>query len=105
MLLENNKIKHLPCEISSLKNLNALNLTGNPIQYPPEEIVQKGCKAIIEFLKNDYFNSQIKNGKTPTLINDNDMSDIRTVTDDIWASDEETGFPSKQVVTRKILRQ
>lgn len=87
-----------------MRNLNALNLTDNPIEYPPEEIVQKGCKAILEFLKNDYFNTQIKKGKTPALINDNDISDIRTVTDDVWASDEETSFQPKRNVPKKILR-
>ena len=61
LLLENNKIKKLPNEIANLRYLTALNLIDNPIEYPPTEIVQKGCKAIQEYLKNDVWASDEEN--------------------------------------------
>ena len=36
--LPNNKIKEIPSEISNLKNLELINLKGNPIEIVPEEL-------------------------------------------------------------------
>ncbi len=86
LLLENNKIKKLPKELANLRNLAALNLIDNPIEYPPMEIVQKGSKAVQEYLKNE-----IKRNKN-YLISDDDYdnySSIRMFNDDVWASEEE----------------
>lgn len=83
-------------------------MTDNPIEYPPMDIVQQGCKAILEFLKNDFFNTQINNGKTPTKMTDNDISnisDIRSVTDDVWASDDESNFQPKRIVPKMHLKK
>ncbi|CAF0934971.1 unnamed protein product [Brachionus calyciflorus] len=101
LLLENNLIKRLPCEISSLKNLTALNLTNNPIEYPPLDIVQKGCKFIQEFLRKDYFNSCIENDKNPNYNIESDFSEIKSATDDIWASDDESNDQSKKRIYSK----
>ena len=30
--------------IGNLKRLNGLSLSGNPLQYPPKDIVQQGTK-------------------------------------------------------------
>ncbi len=86
LLLENNKIKKLPVEIANLRYLTALNLIDNPIEYPPIEIVQKGFKAVQEYLKNE-----IKRNKN-YLISEEDYdnySSIRMFNDDVWASEDE----------------
>ena len=86
LLLENNKIKKLPNEIANLRYLTALNLIDNQIEYPPTEIVQKGCKAIQEYLKNE-----IKRNKNYLTTDDDydNYSSIKMFNDDVWASDEE----------------
>lgn len=99
LLLENNKIKRIPCEISNLCNLNAINLTDNPIEYPPLDVVQKGCKSILEYMRNDYLNkkkiedqnfSEDSAYKSSGNVNDYDFND------DVWASDDEGNLNQKQ---------
>lgn len=54
LLLEGNKLKHLPVELGSVPNLRGLQLAKNPIRYPPENIIGEGSQQIIRFLKNEY---------------------------------------------------
>ncbi len=91
LLLENNKIKRLPYEIANLRHLTALNLIDNPIEYPPIEVVQKGCKCVQEYLKHE-----IKKGKNYLISCSNDeyefadenYNNIKLLNDDVWASDD-----------------
>lgn len=50
LLLQNNKISSLPCELGSVVNLRVLQLNGNPIMFPPREIINAGISKIKSFL-------------------------------------------------------
>ncbi|KAM4636960.1 leucine-rich repeat-containing protein 27 [Discoglossus pictus] len=51
LLLEGNPIKALPVELGDLTTLRALNLRHCPIEFPPENVVQKGLESILSFLR------------------------------------------------------
>ena len=96
ILLENNQLRHLPNEIAYLRHLTALSLSDNPLLYPPIEVVQKGCKEVQQFLRNEIIKQQIQtinenDENLRNLINESedDYYDIQSVADDIWASDNE----------------
>nr|XP_013803825.1 PREDICTED: LOW QUALITY PROTEIN: leucine-rich repeat-containing protein 27 [Apteryx mantelli mantelli] len=52
LLLERNPIKELPAELGNLTSLTALNLRHCPLEFPPKDVIQKGLKAILCFLRN-----------------------------------------------------
>jgi internalin A len=65
--LGRNELTKLPAEITQLKNLTELSLKGNPLKSPPPEIIEKGIKAIFEYLeKLDKQEKRIKKGKEIT---------------------------------------
>ncbi|XP_035186658.1 leucine-rich repeat-containing protein 27 isoform X2 [Oxyura jamaicensis] len=51
LLLERNPIKELPTELGSLTALTALNLRHCPLEFPPKDIIEKGLKSILCFLR------------------------------------------------------
>ncbi|KAM9549175.1 leucine-rich repeat-containing protein 27, partial [Guaruba guarouba] len=52
LLLERNPIKELPAELGHLTSLTALNLRHCPLEFPPKEVIQKGLKSILSFLRD-----------------------------------------------------
>ncbi|CAH2322858.1 leucine-rich repeat-containing 27 [Pelobates cultripes] len=52
LLLEGNPIKALPVELGDISTLKALNLRHCPLDFPPQDIVQKGIESILLFLQN-----------------------------------------------------
>ncbi|KAM8806054.1 leucine-rich repeat-containing protein 27 [Eudromia elegans] len=52
LLLERNPIKELPAELGNLTSLTALNLRYCPLEFPPKDVLQKGLKSILCFLRN-----------------------------------------------------
>lgn len=96
LLVENNKLTRLPCEIGNLVNLTALNLDNNPLEYPPLEVVGKGLKAILEYMRDDYVKLRgASSGSDKQCVikkSSNEYSyyyDDSLGTDDVWASDTE----------------
>uniref|UniRef100_A0A8C3CZS9 Leucine-rich repeat-containing protein 27 n=1 Tax=Cairina moschata TaxID=8855 RepID=A0A8C3CZS9_CAIMO len=51
LLLERNPIKELPTELGSLTSLTALNLRHCPLEFPPKDVIEKGVKSILCFLR------------------------------------------------------
>eukprot|EP00731_Ephydatia_muelleri_P020567 Em0013g294a len=51
LLLEGNQLTHLPRELAELTHLTALNLSRNPIHCPPQCVIARGTKAILEYLR------------------------------------------------------
>ncbi|XP_015773486.1 PREDICTED: leucine-rich repeat-containing protein 27-like [Acropora digitifera] len=45
LLLEGNNVESLPLELGLLKSLSGLNLSGNPLEYPPQFIVERGTQV------------------------------------------------------------
>ncbi|XP_067036554.1 leucine-rich repeat-containing protein 27-like isoform X2 [Acropora muricata] len=54
LLLEGNNVESLPLELGLLKSLSGLNLSGNPLEYPPQFIVERGTQEILKFLREQY---------------------------------------------------
>ncbi|KAG6935916.1 leucine rich repeat containing 27 [Chelydra serpentina] len=52
LLLEKNPIKRLPVELGNLTSLTALNLRHCPLEFPPKDVVQRGLRSILCFLRN-----------------------------------------------------
>ncbi|XP_075791348.1 leucine-rich repeat-containing protein 27 isoform X1 [Pelodiscus sinensis] len=52
LLLERNPIKRLPVELGNLTSLTALNLRHCPLEFPPQDVVQRGLHSIMCFLRN-----------------------------------------------------
>ena len=67
LLLENNKLTFLPDELANLSNLNALNLSENPLEYPPIDVVNRGLKHVQLYLKRELLRK--------TKVNIDDMTD------------------------------
>ncbi|XP_061180066.1 leucine-rich repeat-containing protein 27-like isoform X3 [Saccostrea echinata] len=51
LLLEGNKLRSLPLELGLIKSLNGLNISNNPIEFPPKDIMEKGTTEILKFLR------------------------------------------------------
>ncbi|XP_041985273.1 E3 ubiquitin-protein ligase LRSAM1-like [Aricia agestis] len=66
-LLKNNKIVSLPNELGTVQNLKVLQLSGNPIEYPPPEIIKAGTSKIIAFLRDKFLNEILE---SPSNVSD-----------------------------------
>jgi hypothetical protein len=87
LLLEGNRLKKLPPQIVGLRNLTALNLADNPLEYPPVEIVEQGLARIRDFMRSDYVKSSLER-------DDERLEDVVNVVSDgdeeaVWASDHD----------------
>ncbi|XP_069139584.1 leucine-rich repeat-containing protein 27-like isoform X4 [Argopecten irradians] len=51
LLLESNRLRSLPLELGLIKSLNGLNISNNPIEFPPKDVMEKGTTAILQFLR------------------------------------------------------
>ena len=49
--LSYNNLTHLPVELGQLPSLKTLLLKGNPLVNPPQQVVRKGTKAVLHFLR------------------------------------------------------
>ncbi|XP_063834822.1 uncharacterized protein LOC135083993 [Ostrinia nubilalis] len=56
LLLQNNQLNSLPNELGTT-NLKVLQLNGNPLVYPPKEIIKGGVTKILEFLHHKYIDN------------------------------------------------
>lgn len=54
LLLKNNKITSLPDELGTVRTLQVLQLSGNPLEYPPKEVVDGGVSKIVNYLHDKY---------------------------------------------------
>lgn len=52
LILRNNKLQSLPYSLALLPSLKVIEVSGNPIKVPPIEIVKKGRKEILGYLKD-----------------------------------------------------
>ncbi len=51
--MKENQLKELPASFGQLQNLSQLDLDHNPLENPPPEIIKKGIKAILNYLKEN----------------------------------------------------
>lgn len=52
ILLEGNNLRNLPLELGLVRSLHGLNIAGNPLDFPPTEIIEKGAQDILGFLRS-----------------------------------------------------
>lgn len=52
LLLQKNRITDLPVELGRVRSLSALSLSDNPLRFPNDDIIRRGCLAIKDFLKS-----------------------------------------------------
>lgn len=78
----------LTCRFSSgkVKHLSTLNLDGNPLEYPPADIVKQGIKAIQQYLRDEYVRQDTLDSEDENDYEDQQQVDI---VPDVWASDDE----------------
>ncbi|CAL1545058.1 unnamed protein product [Lymnaea stagnalis] len=68
LLLEGNNLRNLPLELGLVKSLHGLNIAGNPLDFPPQSIMETGTQAILQFLRD------VLNAKNSAKIADLDLS-------------------------------
>ncbi|KAM8924608.1 leucine-rich repeat-containing protein 27 [Pelodytes ibericus] len=94
LLLEGNPITALPVELGDLSTLKALNLRHCPLTFPPENIVHKGLKSILSFLRNartaNHLSSELNESKMPA-VEKLRLSELKSSLDNSeeWGNDEE----------------
>nr|CAB3263515.1 leucine-rich repeat-containing protein 27 [Phallusia mammillata] len=66
LLLEGNALTHLPLQMGMTKCLTGLNLRGNPLQMPPQHIVDQGVYVILSYLYQELQNRT----KEPPLVHE-----------------------------------
>ncbi|EPS73144.1 hypothetical protein M569_01614, partial [Genlisea aurea] len=47
--MSNNQIRVLPDSFGLLTRLRIVNLDGNPLTFPPRDVIQKGAQAVVQF--------------------------------------------------------
>ena len=47
LLVGNNRITSLPAELGDLQTLCGLNLAGNPLFFPPEDVLEQGVQLCL----------------------------------------------------------
>ncbi|XP_045189206.2 leucine-rich repeat-containing protein 27-like isoform X11 [Mercenaria mercenaria] len=51
LLVESNNLRTLPLELGLIKSLHGLNISNNPLDFPPQSIIEKGTNEILKFLR------------------------------------------------------
>ncbi|XP_064601528.1 leucine-rich repeat-containing protein 27-like isoform X2 [Liolophura sinensis] len=51
LLLEGNNLTTLPPELGLIKSLNGLNISNNPLSFPPVEVIEQGTQHILQYLR------------------------------------------------------
>ncbi|XP_035441869.2 uncharacterized protein LOC118270401 [Spodoptera frugiperda] len=70
LLLQNNKLTTLPNELGTVPNLKVLQLGGNPLMYPPREIINAGVSSVKKFLNEQFINEMFANDASSDITGD-----------------------------------
>ncbi|VDM31106.1 unnamed protein product [Hydatigera taeniaeformis] len=54
LLIGHNKIERLCLELGGIESLMGLNIEGNPLLFPSRNIINKGSKYVLQYLKECY---------------------------------------------------
>jgi len=99
LLLEGNRIEILPIQLGTLSNLSGLNLRHNPLKFPPRNIIAKGTKYILKYLR-EYSVQPEKIG----LDNDNvvlkEVSNVNDSQSQLLANDDDDACKLRKSQTR-----
>ncbi|CAH0597800.1 unnamed protein product [Chrysodeixis includens] len=59
LLLQNNKLTSLPDELGTVIHLKVLQLGGNPLMYPPREVINAGVLSVLQYLNNKFIDNML----------------------------------------------
>ncbi|XP_072935851.1 uncharacterized protein [Epargyreus clarus] len=85
LLLSNNKISSLPNELGTLKRLKVLQLSGNPLTYPPEGIVNAGIIKLLNFLQEKYIDDLFS--QSQSVVSDENEASISSFRETSFSND------------------
>ncbi|XP_071089902.1 leucine-rich repeat-containing protein 27-like isoform X1 [Haliotis cracherodii] len=77
LLLEGNNLRTLPLELGFVSTLHGLNITNNPLEFPPLEILEKGTVEVLRFLTEmlEAKSAKFTNGDSILLSKEDSSSD------------------------------
>ncbi|XP_067657076.1 leucine-rich repeat-containing protein 27-like isoform X4 [Haliotis asinina] len=77
LLLEGNNLRTLPLELGFVSTLNGLNITNNPLEFPPLEVLEKGTVEVLRFLTEmlEAKSAKFTNGDSILLSKEDSSSD------------------------------
>ncbi|CAF0802444.1 unnamed protein product [Didymodactylos carnosus] len=100
LLLGGNMIRILPSELGKVKTLSALNLDGNPLEFPPWDVVKQGLKAIQIFLREDHIRrSKLEHKELDSDDENYDQERDINLVNDVWASDDDDAGGNQPTLT------
>ncbi|XP_033756546.1 leucine-rich repeat-containing protein 27-like isoform X4 [Pecten maximus] len=88
LLLESNSLRSLPLELGLIKSLNGLNISNNPIEFPPKEVMEKGTTAILQFLR-EMLHAKSTGKMTNGGSGDNGAENESTSSSDDWQDEDD----------------
>jgi Leucine-rich repeat (LRR) protein len=59
LTFDENRLRLLPPGLGCLTNITKLSFKGNPVESPPEEIIDRGTDAILSFLRKLWIADQV----------------------------------------------
>ena len=76
--------------LGKVKGLSVLNLDGNPLDYPPPDIVKQGIKAIQQYLREEYIlHATHTHEKLDSDDENYNEEQQMNIVPDVWASSDE----------------
>jgi len=67
ILLQNNQLTTLPMELGNILTLTTVSFSGNPLTFPPPEVILYGCKAILLYLQECWYSSLLEDRRSISL--------------------------------------
>ncbi|XP_073963385.1 uncharacterized protein [Choristoneura fumiferana] len=74
LLLQNNSITSLPNELGTVIHLKVLQLDGNPILYPPMEIIRAGTAKVMAFLHAKHLDGMFNQSQSQSELSEDAAS-------------------------------
>lgn len=78
LLLQNNCLTSLPNELGTAISLKVLQLNGNPLMYPPREVIKAGVTEIKKYLNEKYIDQMLMCSQSQSDISS--INDVRNQT-------------------------
>lgn len=82
LLLQNNCLTTLPNELGTVISLKVLQLSGNPLTYPPREVIKAGVAEIKKYLNEKYVDQILMCSQSQSDISEDipSIKDVRNQT-------------------------
>ncbi|CAH1971095.1 unnamed protein product [Acanthoscelides obtectus] len=101
LLLTNNNLRALPNELGLVPKLKALQVSENPLVYPPRKIIVEGTKMIKNFLKSQYELEHIQEIEADTV---EDKDSVKSLESDNEKKKQKTAPKRRKGISASELR-